>query len=155
MTTAIHFEENLVGESRITSGRTITEADVVIHAGHTGDYFPHHVDAHWASTSEFGQRIAHGTLIFAFAAGLTAGVINPVAFSYGYDRMRFVAPVFLGDTITVRAEITGKRDNPKRPERGFVEETCLVHKQDGTVVLSFLHLYSVLRLPADAGPAES
>ena len=54
----------------------------------------------------FGQRIAHGTMIFSIGVGLTASLINPVAFSYGYDRLRFVRPVFIGDTIRTRVTIS-------------------------------------------------
>ncbi|MGH8021563.1 MAG: MaoC/PaaZ C-terminal domain-containing protein [Opitutaceae bacterium] len=94
----IFFEDYAVGESRTSAGRTLTEADIVMHAGQTGDFYPHHMDAEWCKTQDFKQRIAHGTLVFSIAAGQTAGVINPAAFSYGYDRLRFVRPVFIGDT---------------------------------------------------------
>jgi len=79
----IYFEEYALGATRETLGRTITETDIVLHAGQTGDFFPHHMDAEWCKTQEFKQRIAHGTLIFSVAVGLTANEINPVAFSYG------------------------------------------------------------------------
>src|SRR5215471_3446565 len=103
--TAKHFEEYELNAARETSGRTITEADVVLHAGQTGDFYPHHMDAEWCKTQSFGQRIAHGTLIFSVGVGMTAGQINPHAMSYGYDRLRFVRPVLLNDTIHVRSSI--------------------------------------------------
>src|SRR5437899_2951149 len=53
-----YFEDYVLNEQRETSGRTITEADIVFHAGHTGDFFPHHLDAEFAKTTSFGQRIA-------------------------------------------------------------------------------------------------
>ena len=81
-----YFEDYVVGAQRTTSGRTITETDVVFHAGHSGDFFPHHVDAEFARKTPFGQRIAHGTMTFAIGVGLTASQINPVAFTYGYDQ---------------------------------------------------------------------
>jgi len=78
------------------------------------------------------------------AVGMTAGEINPRAMSYGYDRVRFVRPVFIGDTIRVRAEITGLGDHRRRPEAlGMVEETVTVTNQEGAVVLSLVHLYVV------------
>src|SRR5690606_40321469 len=58
------FDDIEIGERRTTSGRTITEADIVLHAGQTGDFFPHHMDAAWCATQPFKQRIAHGTLVF-------------------------------------------------------------------------------------------
>lgn len=61
----IYFEDFVLNDSRETAGRTITETDIVIHAGQTGDFFPHHMDAEWCKTQPFKQRIAHGTLILA------------------------------------------------------------------------------------------
>ncbi len=149
-----HFEDYDLGEERRTTGRTITEADIVLHAGQTGDWFPHHVDAEWCATQDFGQRIAHGTLILSVAVGMTAGDINPLAFSYGYDRIRFVGPVHIGDTITVTATIAGKRDHPRRTAQGFVDEQVTVTNQRGDTVLSLVHVYLVeraTRASAEAG----
>jgi acyl dehydratase len=138
------FQDYEVGESRTSVGRTITETDVVMHAGQTGDFFPHHMDAEWTSTQPFGQRIAHGTLVMSVAVGMTAGDINPQAMSYGYDRVRFIKPVFINDTITVTAEITEKTDHAKRPdESGYVHEVVSVRNQHGDVVLVLTHLYLV------------
>jgi acyl dehydratase len=76
-----YFEEYEVGSFRETMGRTVTETDVVIHAGQTGDFFPHHMDAEWVKTQEFKQRVAHGTLILSLGVGMTAAEINPAALS--------------------------------------------------------------------------
>ena len=142
-----YFEDYQIGEGRTTYGRTITETDFVVHAGHTGDFFPHHMDAEFMKTQAFGQRIAHGTMVFSIGVGLTASVINPVAFSYGYDRMRFVRPVFIGDTIHTRTTITGKEDDPKRATHGRVIERNEVVNQKGEVVLAADHIYIVERRP--------
>lgn len=139
------FEDYAIGEERRSTGRTITETDVVLHAGHTGDFYPHHMDAEWCKTQPFGQRIAHGTLVFAVSVGMTAGGINPRAFTYGYDRLRFIRPVHIGDTLTVTVTVSGKKDDPKHPERGFVEEACVTHNQDGEAVMACIHLLSVDR----------
>ena len=141
-----YFEQYETGAVRETLGRTITEADVVIHAGQTGDFFPHHMDAEWCRTQPFGQRIAHGTLIFSVAIGMTAGAVNPAAFSYGYDRLRFIKPVFIGDTIRVRVTIAEKRDS-KSPRHGMVVEKCEVFNQRGETVLACEHLLMVERQP--------
>ncbi|MCU1509420.1 MAG: dehydratase [Glaciihabitans sp.] len=142
------YEDYEIGESRVSVGRTITEADIVLHAGQTGDFFPHHMDAEWTSTQPFGQRIAHGTLILSVGVGMTAGDINPQAMSYGYDRIRFIRPVFIGDTITVTAEITEKLDHAKRPEQfGFVHELVTIVNQGGDTVLVLTHLYLVNKRP--------
>ena len=145
MTEERYFEDYQIGSARATTGRTITEADIVLHAGQTGDFFPHHMDAAWCATQDFGQRIAHGTLIFSVAIGMTASVINPHAMSYGYDRLRFVQPVFIGDTIRVRAEITALKDHPKRASHGIAVETVTVTNQRGDTVLVCEHLYLVKR----------
>jgi acyl dehydratase len=141
----ICYEEYDTGTVRESFGRTITEADVVLHAGQTGDFYPHHMDAEWCKTQEFGQRIAHGTLIFSVGVGLTAGDINPLAFSYGYDRLRFVKPVFIGDTIRAKVTLKEKREHPKRPDYGFVVEAVEVVNQHGQVVLVCEHLLMVAK----------
>lgn len=135
------FEDYEVGESRESSGRTITETDLVLHAGQTGDFYPQHMDAEWCKTWEpFKQRVAHGTLIFSVAIGLTAGEVNPEAFSYGYDRLRFIKPVFIGDTIRVHVTVQDKREDSKRPAFGIVVERCKVTNQRNEVVLACEHL---------------
>jgi acyl dehydratase len=143
-----YFEDYEIGSGRVTYGRTITETDFVVHAGHTGDFFPHHMDAEFMKTQGFGQRIAHGTMVFSIGVGLTASVINPVAFSYGYDRMRFVKPVFIGDTIHTRTTIISKQDDPKRAGMGRVVERTEVINQKNDVVLVADHIYIVERKPA-------
>jgi acyl dehydratase len=148
MTQTQYFEDYVVGTSRVTSGRTISEADVVIHAGHTGDYFPHHVDAEFARQTQFGQRIAHGTMTFAIGIGLTANQINPVAFTYGYDRLRFPKPVFIGDTLHTRVTIKHKEDDPRRKSFGRVIEACEVLNQRDEVVLYCEHILMVEHRPS-------
>lgn len=140
MTGSMHFEDYEVGTSRRTLGRTITETDIVMHAGQTGDFYPHHMDAEWCKTQPFERRIAHGTLIFSVGIGMSAGEVNPEAFSYGYDRLRFIRPVFIGDTIHVRVTIKETRDYPKNPELGMVVEGVEVINQNDDVVLACEHL---------------
>jgi acyl dehydratase len=136
------FEDYEIGSLRETHGRTITETDIVLHAGQTGDFYPHHMDAEWCKTQDFKQRIAHGTLIFSVAVGMTAGAINPEAFSYGYDRLRFIKPVFIGDTIHVRVSIKEKREH-KKPTHGVVSELVEVLNQKNETVLACEHLLLV------------
>jgi acyl dehydratase len=147
MRTVTRFlDDYTIGESRTTTGRTITEADIILHAGQTGDFYPHHMDAEWMATQPAGQRIAHGTLVLSVAVGMTAGDINPESMSYGYDRIRFIAPVFIGDTITATAEISEIRPHPRRDEEvGFVDEVVTARNQHGATVLSLIHIYIVNR----------
>ncbi|MBO9593187.1 MAG: dehydratase [Niabella sp.] len=142
MAVKIYFEDFVPGERRDTAGRTITEADIVLHAGQTGDFYPHHMDAEWCKTQPFKQRIAHGTLIFSIAVGQTAGVINEVAMTYGYERLRFIAPVFINDTIKTTLTIKEKKEH-KKPGYGIVSELLEVHNQYGQLVLVCEHLLLV------------
>jgi len=142
----MYFEDYVVGSTRTSIGRTITETDIVVHAGQTGDFFPHHMDAEWCKTQPFGARMAHGTLVLSVSVGMLAGEINESAMSYGYDKVRFVAPVYIGDTITSKAEIIAKREHAKRSEDfGMVDEQVCVINQKGETVIAFTHLYLVNR----------
>jgi len=138
-----YFEDYQMGSTRQTQGRTMTETDIVLHAGQSGDFYPHHMDAEWCKRQEFRQRIAHGTLVFTMAVGLTAGEVNPEAFTYGYDRLRFVKPVFIGDTLRDRVTVKEKRDSPKRPGYGIVVELVEAFNQKDEVVLACEHLLMV------------
>lgn len=137
-----YFEEFEINEKRSTGGRTVTETDIVIHAGQSGDFFPHHMDEEWCKTQPFKKRIAHGTLIFTIAVGLTAAVINEVAMTYGYDRLRFVKPVFIGDTIKATVTISEKKDH-KKPGFGLVTELVEVFNQHGETVMVCEHVLLV------------
>ena len=142
------FGDYVLGASRQTFGRTITEADIVFHAGHTGDFFPHHMDAEFCKSQPFGQRIAHGTMTFAIGIGLTATQINPRAMTYGYERLRFPKPVFAGDTIRTTVTIGRKADDPKRPAHGQVVEICETKNQRGETVMYCEHILLVERKAA-------
>lgn len=134
-----YYEEFKVGEERTTLGRTITETDIVMHAGQSGDFFPHHMDEEWCKTQPFKKRIAHGTLIFSVAIGMTANLINEVAMTYGYERLRFTKPVFIGDTIRVKISISDKKDH-KKPNYGIVTEKVEVLNQNDQLVMLCEHL---------------
>lgn len=135
------FELNAVWETR---ARTITEADIIIHAGQTGDFFPHHMDAEWCKTQPFKERIAHGTLVFSVAVGLTAQIINEAAMTYGYDRLRFIKPVFIGDTIKVKVTVKAKKDH-KTPGYGLVTELLEAYNQHQEIVMACDHILLVYK----------
>ena len=142
----IYYEDYALQHERKTIGRTITEADIILHAGQTGDFFPHHMDAEWCKTQDFKQRIVHGTLTFSVGVGLTATVINPVAMSYGYDRLRFIKPVFIGDTLYTAVTISEKKDH-RKPQFGVVTEHLDIRNQHGDTVLVCDHLLLVEKRP--------
>src|SRR5699024_9669899 len=93
----------------------------------------------WCKTQDFKQRIAHGTLIFSIAVGMTAEFINEVAMTYGYERLRFIRPVFIGDTISVQVSISDKKDH-KKPDYGIVSEKVEVFNQKKELVMVCEHL---------------
>jgi len=143
-----YFEEYTEGDNHHSHGRTITEADIVLHAGQTGDFYPHHMDAEFCKEQPFKERIAHGTLILSVAVGMLAGEINDVAMSYGYDGIRFIRPVVIGDTITAHATIAEKREYAKNPEQfGLVDEKVEVINQKGELVMALTHIYLVQKKP--------
>lgn len=135
-----YFEDYEQGAVRQTMGRTITEADIVFHAGHSGDFFPHHMDAEWCKTQPFGARIAHGTMTFAIGIGLTATQINPRAFTYGYERLRFPKPVYAGDTLRTTVTIGTLTNDPKRLNFGRVIEVCETKNQRDETVMYCEHV---------------
>ncbi|MDX1937205.1 MAG: MaoC/PaaZ C-terminal domain-containing protein [Flavihumibacter sp.] len=137
-----YYEEFALNEQRNTKGRTITETDIVLHAGQTGDFFPHHMDEAWCKTQPFKKRIAHGTLIFAVAVGLTADFVNEVSMTYGYERLRFTNPVFIGDTIRVTVTIKEIKEH-KKPGFGLVTELVECFNQQQQLVLVCEHLLLV------------
>ena len=139
-----YFENYEIDFVRSSTGRTITESDIMIHCGQSGDFYPHHVDAEFCKTQPFKKRIAHGTLIFTVAVGMTAGEINPLAMSYGYDGLRFIKPVFIGDTITTKVTISEKREH-KSKTKGIVVEKLETTNQKDELVLVCAHLLLVER----------
>jgi acyl dehydratase len=137
-----YFEEFVLQEQRITKGRTITETDIVIHAGQSGDFFPHHMDEEWCKTQPFKKRIAHGTLIFTVAVGLTAEFVNEVSMTYGYEKLRFIKPVFIGDTLKVTVTIKEIKEH-KKPGYGIVTELVECTNQHNELVMVCEHLLLV------------
>ena len=140
----ILWDEFVLGATRIGHPRTIASDDILIHATETGDFYPHHMNAEWCATQPFKRRMAHGTLVLSVMVGSLADEINEAAMSYGYDRVRFIAPVFIDDTVLAYSEIVSKRGNPKNPEAyGFVDESVLVKNQKDETVMAFTHIYLV------------
>ena len=133
------YDDFTIGDSYMTRGRTVTEADIVGFAGLSGDFNSLHVDAEYSKSTPFGQRIAHGLLVLSISSGLTVqtGLTSDsiIAF-YGIDKLRFVKPVFIGDTLTVQnrvVELTPKEE----PGRGLVVFETTVLKQTGELVLVY------------------
>lgn len=117
----------------VSFSKTVGEADVYAFAGISGDFSPNHVDHEYMSKTRYGQRIAHGVLAMAFMSTCSSKLIeslgNPPTVSYGYDRVRFIKPIFIGDTVTVRytvAEVDEASDRTSSDVRVFNQHGDLV-----------------------------
>ena len=138
-----------IGDQLVTSTRTVTLEDVEHFAGFTGDTFYAHMDEAAAKANPFFDgRVAHGYLIVSFAAGLFVDPApGPVLANYGVDSLRFLTPVYPGDTLGVR--LTAKEINPRASaDHGEVRWDCQVTNQDGALVAQ----YDVLTMVAKTWP---
>ncbi|MGO1068817.1 phenylacetic acid degradation bifunctional protein PaaZ [Lysobacter sp. CA199] len=138
-----------IGDQLITAKRQITQEDVEHFARFTGDTFYAHMDEAAAKANPFfDDRVAHGYLIVSFAAGLFVEPNpGPVLANYGVDDLRFMTPVYFGDTLQVR--LTCKEINPRdNAEHGEVRWDCQVTNQKGEVVAQ----YDVLTMVAKTWP---
>jgi acyl dehydratase len=135
----MYFEDYSIDEIRTSRGRTITEADIVNFAGLSGDFVELHVNEEYARRGPFGRRIAHGALIFSVSTGLMVQMTSDheaiVAFR-GVDQLRFLVPVFIGDTIHVVKKTLEK--NTKDGIRGLVAFETTVVNQEGKPVLTYV-----------------
>jgi acyl dehydratase len=128
------FEEIEVGEESLSPARTVTEADIVIFAGLSGDYNILHTDAEFMKQSIFGERIAHGLLGLAIQAGLFTRATQPYAtLAFVGLRWRFKNPIKIGDTIRVLARVLAKKETAK-PDRGLITLERKVLNQRSEVV---------------------
>jgi acyl dehydratase len=130
------FEDYQVGSTYETAGRTVTEADVMSFAGITGDFNELHTNAELMRDSPFGARIAHGALVLSIVTGLRqqsglfdATIIAPVEIR----SWRYLAPVYIGDTVRARGEVVELRETSK-PDRGLMIERISVSNQREAIV---------------------
>jgi 3-hydroxybutyryl-CoA dehydratase len=133
----VFFEDYVVDHVTTSRGRTITESDIVNFAGLSGDFVELHTNEEYAKRGPFGRRIAHGALVFSISTGLTLQMTTHhegiIAF-YGMDRLRFLGPVFIGDTIHVTKRVAEKQ--MKKDGRGVVKfETTVLNQEDKPVVI--------------------
>jgi 3-hydroxybutyryl-CoA dehydratase len=146
------FDRLTVGDGFTSAGRTVTEADVVAFASVTGDRHPQHVDRHWAVSSVFGERIAHGMLVLSYAVGLVDLDPDRVVGLRSVREAIFKRPVRLGDTIHVEGRIEDL--TPLDAELGLVATRWRIVNQDGAtaarVTLEVLWRRSAAAPRADA-----
>lgn len=127
---------------QVTVRKTVSESDVYLFAGLTGDLSPNHVDEEYMRTTKYGRRIAHGALLVGLMSQASTKIIADLPgtiVSYGYDRIRFPAPCFLGDTVTVTYEIV-ERDAAAM--KTFARVTCTTER--GDVVAAATHILKVV-----------
>jgi acyl dehydratase len=99
--------------TRVEFAKTVSESDIYLFAGITGDFSPNHVNAEYMKTTPYGTIVAHGVLTVGLMSTCSTRVLDHAvtrrpAVSYGYDRIRFVHPVRVGDTVTISYEITAE-----------------------------------------------
>ena len=143
------FDELTVGDTFVTRRRTITEADVVQWCTLTGDFFPLHLDYVYARESFFGKPIVPGLLVYAYCGGMWSPTDGTaVIAAYGIETLRFVKPVFIGDTVQaeLRVEELRSRDN----EKGVVVLGIEIHNERETVIVA-RQLASLRRTPTGEG----
>ncbi len=136
---ARHWEDFKVGEVLVTGRRTIDGGDVSLFAGLTGDFNPLHVDAEFARTTPFGERVAHGILTLAVSNGqqnLGGWFEGTTLALLGLDRLKFTAPVKFGDTVRTEMTVTETRPSSK-PDRGVVVFDVAVKNQRDETVCSY------------------
>jgi len=134
---SLFYEDFTAGVEHVTRGRTITESDIVNFAGLSGDFIELHTNEEYARQTPFGKRIAHGLLTLSISSGLMVQmnlITDTVIAFYGIDKLRFVKPVFAGDTIHVRKKVLDAM--AKGSEMGVVTfETTVLNQKDETVLV--------------------
>ncbi|GAA0498013.1 MaoC/PaaZ C-terminal domain-containing protein [Pigmentiphaga sp. GD03639] len=142
------FDELSLGQRRRSGGRTMTETDVVNFCGLTGNWLAIHADAEFSKRSLYGQRVVQGGLVFVVVNALLGFDSSVVEAFYGVDKLRFLKPTFIGDTLHAESEIINLRD---KGERHGIATTKLVavNQRDETVLsCEFSLLVRRQRLPA-------
>lgn len=131
------FEEFEVGQQFTTSGRTVTEADVVAFAGLSGDYNAIHTDAEYSRDTPFGRRVAHGLLGLSIASGLAVntGLMEGTVLAFrDISSWKFSLPIFIGDTIRVLMETIETKAMPRLGGGLVVINLDVVNQDDKTVM---------------------
>jgi len=146
----MYWEEWEIGAEFESPGRTVTEADITLFAGLSGDYNPLHVNEEYCKGTIFGGRIAHGPLVYAIAAGLLFQLHlyddTLIAF-LGFENLKFTNPVKPGDTIHARIKVLEKRES-SRADRGVMKRRLEVLNQRGEVVQEGIQAFLLKRKPA-------
>ncbi len=133
----LYFEEFELGQRITSPGRTITEADVVTFAGLSGDFNSIHTDAEYVKNTAIGQRVAHGLLIISIVSGLAVrtGIMEGTVLAFReIKNWKFSQPVFIGETIHVIMEVTGKKAMPQLGGGSILLSLDVRNQDDQTVM---------------------
>jgi 3-hydroxybutyryl-CoA dehydratase len=132
--TRLYYEDLNIGDEHLSTGRTVTETDVISFAGLSGDFNNMHIDEEFAKKTVFGTRVAHGLCVLSIASGLwfTMPRLATVAFM-GLEDWRFSGAVKFGDTIRITRKLAEKKEH-KRPNMGFLTFEVNIHNQTEEVV---------------------
>ena len=145
MSQRAHFMQKFYVEigDTVSFAKTVGESDIYMFAGITGDFSVNHINERYMARTKFGRRIAHGALMIGYMSTCSTMMIDkcqgltrdetPV--SLGYDRVRFLAPVFIGDTVTVTYTIA-EIDAQKRQSVSDISVT----NQNGTLIAVARHI---------------
>ena len=130
-----YFEEFEIGDGIETAARTITETDVVLFAGLSGDYNQLHTDAEFAKETLFGERVAHGLLGLAVASGLASrlGFVEGTAEAFTALEWKFRGPIKIGDTIRVQAKVRQKKAMARLGGGFVIFDVAVLNQRDETV----------------------
>ncbi len=154
-----YYDEIEIGETLNTGTRTVTDEDVANFAKISGDYFYAHTDDAAAKESIFGARVAHGYFVISAAAGLFVDPApGPVIANYGLENLRFVKPVYIGDTIKVRftcKQKTAKDTPPDGVPQGVIAWDVEVTNQNDEPVAVYTILTLVKRSPKDSSKVST
>ena len=142
----LYFEDFETDREYVTGSRTITEADVVMFAGVSGDFNPLHTNEEFARKTIFGTRIAHGLLGLSIASGLInqLGIGEGTVMAFLGMTWNFKGALKFGDTVTVRQRVADRRETSKQ-DRGIVKMAVSVINQHGEVVQEGEHTLMIKR----------
>src|SRR5262245_58283083 len=151
---SLQFTDLHVGLTFRSPGRTITDADLVSFAGLTGDYSELHTSDVYAKNSQFKPRVGHGMLGLAYAHGLMwarTGELRDTAIAFlGINEWKFVAPIFVGDTIFVDYHISDLRESKSKPTQAIATFDVAVVNERGEVLQRGKKALLVSKVPLTA-----
>ncbi len=144
-----YFEEIEIGEVFETPGITVTDWHVMQFAGLSMDFFELHTNDEFAAKTDYGRRVAHGLLGLAITDGLkNRSLFHIHAMASLHWSWDFTGPIFIGDTVTARLRVDGKKESRTKSDRGVVTLELELRNQKGEVVQKGLNRLMVRRRPA-------